>query len=210
VQVSKQVNRNVVRRILVAGGPWVGLLGWFIVVSAPIAYMMAGHTVSLPSARSAIVLGDASNASTESWSLVHVLSDQCQCSQDVLEYLTSRGSLKDVEELVVLIDSAGNSAEKLSRLGYRVWETGAEEFCVTYGSEGVPYFQIKDSNSSLKYSGGYSSPAMPRKYFDLHFLKRARLGFEIPPEPVIGCATSDRLKSILDPFSLKYSFRPQT
>lgn len=191
------------RKALSTSYPWLVLSVWCVAVSLPIAYMMAGHMVSLPIARSAIELPDSAVRPSE-WRITHVLSDQCLCSRNVIEYLSARNPSDGIEEWVALLDSGSETANELRALGFQVIEANGEAFRADYGSEGVPYFQIKDSEGSLRFSGGYAPSGSIGQLSDLDTLERMRRGASVEEMPVIGCATSERLKSALDPFSFKY------
>ena len=156
-----------------------------------------------PVAQEAVVPVQSDN---EDWRIVHVLAESCACSRDVLDYLLERGSEDGFQEDVVLLDGSGDFVSKLRAQGFSVTTAESESLCEAFGSEGVPFFQVLEADDSLRYSGAYYD-SVHRTYGgfqDLDTYSKIKNGKFVRSRPVYGCATSDRLKSRLDPFGLKY------
>ncbi|MBC2606760.1 hypothetical protein [Pelagicoccus albus] len=153
---------------------------------------------------SSFVEGDS-----EDWGLVHVLAEECPCSRSVLDYLLERGANSGVREEVILLDATDESVEKLRELGFLVSTADSEGFCSRFGSEGVPFFQVVEGGAKPSYSGAYFDNAFRATggFLDLKTLSRLQGGGIVVNRPVYGCATSDRLKAVLDPLGLKYAIR---
>ena len=184
---------------------WVVVGVWAGVVTIPMSYLMGSHMAVLPIASEAIDIHASDNASN-SWNVLHVLSEECGCSRDVIDYLLSRGPVSDVSETVLLLDGSEQTLLALGKAGFQTTRFDAERLCGLYGSEGVPYFQITSPSKELIYSGGYleNQYSARKTYSDTTILSKAQSGLKTKAQPVVGCATSQRLKKTLDPFSLKY------
>lgn len=137
--------------------------------------------------------------------MVHVLAEDCPCSLSVLGYLLERGSSADFFEEVVLVDGTEVLMLRLREAGFRVSALAAEQLCGDFGSEGVPFFQVLDDADAPRYSGAYFDSAFRAKsgFLDLATVSHLKAGGLVLNRPVYGCATSDRLKAVLDPFKLK-------
>ena len=184
---------------------WVILGVWAGVVTVPMSYLMGSHLAVLPIASEAIDI-HAPEESSKSWKVLHVLSEECACSRDVIDYLLSRGPVSDTSETVLLLDGSERTRLALGEAGFQTTLFDAERLCGLYGSEGVPYFQITSPSKELIYSGGYleNQYSARKSYSDISILSKAQSGLQTKAHPVVGCATSQRLKRTLDPFSLKY------
>ena len=169
------------------------------------SYLMGSHLAVLPVASEAIAISAPEEAS-KSWKVLHVLSEECGCSRDVIEYLLSRGPVSGTSETILLLDGSERTRLALGEAGFQTTQFDAERLCGLYGSEGVPYFQIVSPSKELIYSGGYleNQYSARKSYSDISILSKARSGLKTAAQPVVGCATSQRLKKSLDPFSLKY------
>ncbi len=181
---------------------------WAILVFVPIGYLMSEHYVVLPVAEERIEFAHSIPTEASAWKILHVLGEDCKCSRDVLAYLEERGISSAASEAILLLGGKLETKLSLESRGFIVEISDAEELCVSYGSEGVPYFQISDETNVMRYSGAYSKMgySTTRGYLDLKNLELAKQGIETPNLPVLGCATSRRLRGALDPLALKYDF----
>lgn len=176
---------------------------WVVGITVPLALFCVSHLVALPIARTPVTL--SSNAEKTDWRIVHVLSEECVCSQGVLEYLKARGTVEGREEEVVLVNSSETMMKELRSLGYAATLVEAESFCGAFGAEGVPFFQVLDKDS-LKYSGAYFDGVYREgsAFLDLPTLKKLADGRSVKERPVYGCPTSKRLRTLLDPFGFRF------
>lgn len=189
------------RRGRLIGFAFLGL--WAVSITIPLGLFSAAHMAVLPVAKES-VSGQA-EMSGSGWGIVHVLSEDCSCSRSVLEYLLERKSKVQMAEEVVLLDASDGSLDLLRAAGFLVSTAESENFCSAYGSEGVPFFQVLTPEDETAYSGAYFDSAYrgTSGFLDLETLDRLKAGGLVFDRPVFGCATSDRLKSILDPFGFK-------
>lgn len=176
---------------------------WALGISVPLGLFSASHMAVLPVAEGAVSTGGSGSAGE--WSMVHVISEECPCSRGVARYLLARGALEGVEEEIVLLGGSDETSRALRAAGFAVSTADAEEFCAQFGSEGVPFFQVIDDGDEAAYSGSYFDSAFRGNegFLDLETFRRLRSGGFVIGRPVYGCATSERLKSVLDPFGFK-------
>lgn len=176
---------------------------WAVSISVPLGLFSASHMAALPVAEEVAV--DSGEVAGE-WRIVHVLAEECACSRSVIEYLLDRGSAGEMQEDVVLLDGSRELVSRLRSGGFRVTTVEAEDFCESLGSEGVPFFQVVEGGESPRYSGAYFDSAFRATsgFLDLKTYSLIKDGGFVLSRPVFGCATSERLKSLLDPLGLKY------
>lgn len=182
---------------------WLLLVGWLGFVTIPLSYFSAAHFSPLPVAKEALVSGEGGES--ESWRIVHVLAESCGCSRDVMAYLEEREKQDGVFEEIWLIDGNVDRVERLERAGYAVSLFEAEALCVSFGAEGVPFFQVIAPDGEVRYSGSYYDGRSRAGVgvSDLAIYEASRSGQLVEGKPVYGCPTSERLRSRLDPLGLK-------
>lgn len=179
---------------------WLFFSAWVAFITVPLAALAAAHMAALPVAKEAVASKPA-----DGWKLVHVLSEDCSCSRSVMDYLLERRRSPDFEEEVILLGERSELEDELAAAGFQVQVVEAESFCAQFASEGVPFFQVIEGDAAPRYSGAYFDSAYRGKggFLDLSTLQRLQAGGLVVNRPVYGCPTSDRLKRMLDPFSLK-------
>src|SRR5438105_473548 len=85
----------------------VALLAWALSTAILGVALLAFHQpLPLPEARAMTATGR--------WTLVHALSLTCPCSRRVLDYLKARGSRRDVEERILLVDADRAAGDELT------------------------------------------------------------------------------------------------
>lgn len=192
-------------KVLSRRGFWLGavFVFWVVSISIPLGLFSASHQAVLPVAQESVAI--TPNAGPSNWHIVHVLAEECPCSRSVVEYLLERGSKGEMVEEVVLLGGSDSSLEKLRAAGFEVRAVDSEDFCQSVGSEGVPFFQVVRGNAAPAYSGAYFDSAFRATsgFLDLKTFSRIEAGGFVVNRPVYGCATSERLQSILDPFGFK-------
>lgn len=179
---------------------------WMALVSVALATLMASHTVAFlaPTPRQLASLSGAQGA--RAWRLVHIFAPDCLCSRTVSERLLERGTLPGSEELVILAGEDAPLAARLRERGFHVQTLRTAELKEKYGIEGVPWLAIFSPAAEALYSGGYNDHPISKhtRIRDLELFAQAKSGQAPAPLPVYGCATSERLKRLLDPLHLKY------
>ncbi len=187
----------------------VALMVWFVAVSVPLTFMMAGHTLPLPT-----LPGSQSASSSNStpangrWQAVHILVAGCPCSGSVVKYLIERGARKELNEQVWLV--GGTAAEWESGLvksGFLVEHHDAEQVALQLGIQGGPWLRLISPTGAVAYSGGYSPqrPGRSTDICDLALWHAAARGETVKPYPAFGCAASSWLRRTIDPMGIKYA-----
>ncbi len=72
-----------------------------------------------------------------------------------------------------------------------------------YGIESAPLMIVDDAHGVIRYAGGYTSRKQGLDYQDQAIVHQLLSGAEVDPLPLFGCAVSQRLKQMVDPFRLK-------
>lgn len=174
---------------------------WFVGISVPLMVKMGGHYAALPGPTVS-----ARPGSTNPWEAIHILSAECGCSGVVADYLASRRTATGLNETVWVLDGQAEWEPALIAAGFQVEHRDAESLALTEGIQGVPWLLLRQSAGQATYSGGYSSsPPRPGGEFQDIALWRKLAGgsSDLTPLPAYGCATSQKLKGLTDPFSLK-------
>ncbi len=182
--------------------PRVALAGWFGVMLAVGATLLAKHLVALPApARSAHLAGglvalrpvDARSP----WLAVHVLYAGCRCSQRIVDHLLGDTRPAGWSEVVAWVGAAPPPAELARRFTVRIL-TRAQ--LATFGIEAAPLLVAIDPAGQVRYAGGYTTRKQGPVIEDGAILDELRSSpAPRTPEalPVFGCAVSDRLKDHL-------------
>ena len=176
----------------------VFIFTWAAGISYAIAYMHGMHKVEFKPATTHLAL-DHSTFDTE-YTLVHLLTEDCGCSQIIAEYLIERGKIKDTSEYVYFIGKSLEYKQELINQGFIVKEIKNEYI------EGVPMLSVFHRNGEVKYSGGYSKKIITplTTILDTKILEQVQNDTPTEQYIVQGCATSKKIISQIDPLGLKY------
>lgn len=188
---------------------------WLVVATFAATTMTSWHSVALP-AHSGSAARGTSHAG--SWHLTHFLSADCACSRDVARHLVKRGRLQTAaatEEVVFVassdISEQNRMREELNGAGFLSTIITTETAASADGVEGVPTLRIEAPDGTMRFNGGYRDrTAKPEDYLDLVILSSLMHSRPVPRPRVYGCATSARLRTLLDPWSLRSLSFPKT
>lgn len=170
------------------------------------ASLTAWHQVSYPGFSLDI---QAAGQDPEVWKLEHYLSSDCICSRAVAAYLMKRGPLRQAREEITLIDSDDHQRDKalardLTGHGFEVKTLSARAASTSYGIGGVPLLEVVSPARQVMFRGGYRERgASPDAYSDLAVLAALVTDKSAPKLPILGCATTQRLRNLMDPLKLK-------
>ena len=213
-------------------GRWTPLTIWFCGIVVLMAGLAIGHWFSLaPLDRrdSRLAAGLAALLPDErgGWAAIHVLYTECRCSQRIVEHLRTSQRPPDLHEVVLLVgvearasarerteEARGSERERkddreralassLAERGFEVVSIGAEMLDARFGIEGAPTFVLVDPARRVRYSGGYTIRQQGPDIRDLAIVREIRQGDEVADLPVFGCAVSERLKAVFDPFAIR-------
>lgn len=183
-----------------------GFITWLAAATFAATTLTAWHSVAFPTKPEHTVLNQRHKGR---WLLTHYLSAECTCSQTVMRHLSQRGPLADAMEDVVVIQSQdvpqdNKMLSELIRSGFHVRSITAEAASSIEGVEGVPLLKIEAADGTVRYRGGYRENGAPlEKNLDTVILAGLMASAPVPSLRVFGCATSYRLRSLLDPLSFK-------
>jgi hypothetical protein len=194
------------RRLRASAGGLLVLL-WIPCTLIPVSLLMAGHLLTLPKPRVdrrlTQSLESAVLAHPGSWLVLHVLAEDCQCSQGVLAHLLARGSASWFSEKVLFIGSEEPARSQLIARGFAFESITPETLQAKYGLEGAPMMVVANPRGEVSYMGGYSSTRWGPPE-DLAIVRALTRGTEVQALPLFGCAVSLELQKKLDPLGLKY------
>lgn len=175
---------------------------WFLIISIPIASMMANHTFSLKASHSKNL---RKLASQNKFTVLHFLGTDCDCSKQVFNSLIHRKPRNDVEEKVYIIGKETNWKSQLSAKNYQVVQHEMEYFEKNYDIKAVPQLTIINGEKLL-YSGGYTSSRGNRSQIEDKKIIDDTVSFKkIEERPIFGCINGKENRVAIDPFNLKYS-----
>jgi hypothetical protein len=201
---------GLLRRMKAATGGLFILL-WIPCALVPLSLLMAGHLLTLPKPRIDSPLRQnliIAAAHPGSWSALHVLAEDCQCSQGVLAHLMLRGPTPGFFEKVLFIGTAEPTRTRLMARGFAFESITPENLQLRYGLEGAPMMVVATPSGDISYSGGYSSTRWGQAE-DVAIEQALRQGREVKALPLFGCAVSQALQEQLDPLGLKYQAKKE-
>jgi hypothetical protein len=190
-------------------GRWTPIALWFFGIVVLMAALAISHLFSLPrlarrDSRLAAGLAELLPSDRGGWASIHVLYTECRCSQRIFQHLRTSGRPRDLREIVLLVgDDRDAIGTPLARRGFEVVSIGAEKLDARFGIEGAPAFVLVDPARNVRYSGGYTTRQQGPNIRDLAIVNEVRQGDEVADLPVFGCAISERLKAVFDPFATR-------
>lgn len=140
------------------------------------------------------------------WGMVHVMYRSCACSTKTIAHLIQRRAVPGIDELVVLVDDAGQSVaddDRIRDAGYRISVITPSTLRETYAIEAAPVLVVVRSDGSLAYVGGYNRRKQEPRFMDVAIVRDAMEKAAVASLPVFGCATSARLADAVDPLGLE-------
>ncbi|MFT6632543.1 MAG: hypothetical protein ACJAS4_002507 [Bacteriovoracaceae bacterium] len=180
---------------------WTFIICWASGVSLTIAHIHGFHLVNFQNEKvnESLIIPKIE----ESWGMIHLLAEECGCSQTVAEYLIERGKLKGTSEKVILVGSSTQYSSRLTDLGFEIVEANYLDGYI----DGVPMLIIHNKKGEVKYSGGYANGMITpvTKIVDLKLLAQVKNNIKSKDLIVMGCAVSKEIQKELDPMGLKYN-----
>ncbi|MEL6111128.1 MAG: hypothetical protein AAFU85_34405 [Planctomycetota bacterium] len=169
--------------------------------------LTAGHWISLPSPS----VGESftpeqlpENPRVELRAF-HFLYGDCPCSRRVLDEVIERQPVNGVIERIVVIGDQKTDVQMAEASGFEVDRCAPLEADAKYGVSAAPLLVVTLGDGTILYSGGYTSRKQGPDNQDVRILSSLSRGEEVENLPVYGCAVSEDLKQLVDPFRLKYS-----
>lgn len=181
------------------------LVGWFVVMTLVMSSLMARHLVALPApvASGALISSLGALRQQPGWMMVHVIYGPCPCSGRIVTHLIERRAQPGVNEHILLTQDEGRFGAKLSQSGFIVHHLTPDELAARFKISSSPMLLILNPKDHPHYIGGYTAQKQGPAPQDLTLLARAQAGEGMPSLPILGCAVSAQLRSLLNPMNLR-------
>ena len=198
--------QNLRRRSLLAPS----LLGlWALSVCVLLTLLMAGHLApfaAAPALASTALYTHKLTGQPKGWQMLHVLAENCLCSESVTKALLERGRDASLAaEGVVLVGNDQNQKSRFEKAGFSFTTLAPDAVYAETGVEAAPTLIVIDDHGVIRYTGGYFQRRERTESLDLKILATVRAGGTSPALPSYGCAFSRRLQIAVDPLGLKYN-----
>lgn len=185
----------------------VGLWVWFALMVVGGADLLGLHLVSLPgSSMSSAAFSSAVGRlpfAAPGWHMVHIVYDDCRCSESVLDHLVARGVVADAETVVRIGTHPVAGVDRIRARGFTVLDLTPREAEDTLGVVGAPMLVVVQPTGAVAYAGGYTRTKQAALKADLAIYRSSRAGIAVTPLPVLGCAVNERTKKRIDPLGLR-------
>ena len=173
--------------------------------------LLAPHLIALPmptttdthlrDAIAARVVGRPGN-----WVVAHVMYRSCPCSRRTIGHLTTDRRAADLDELVVMVDDAGQAGPEdaaLRAAGFQVEVITPDILRERFHVEAAPLLAVARPDHELAYVGGYNRHKQSAAYEDLAIISDLRARSVREALPIYGCATNTRLADAIDPLGIR-------
>jgi hypothetical protein len=178
----------------------------FVVVGA---YLLAPHLLTLPvpePADEALIHSVAEQLPPHhGWVALHVLDQDCQCSQRVAEHLLATSRPTGVAERVVWIAGTPDLARvaALEAHGFAVETIAPDQLGERYHLDAAPVLLVVDPTDHVRYLGGYTPRKQAGDMRDEAIIAAVQRGERVPPLPTFGCAVGAALSTTVDPLGIR-------
>jgi hypothetical protein len=206
VDIRKYTHRLATRQLLVR----IAVAAWVVVCVTVGAFQLASHLLTLPAPVTADpALRDAIATHRRPdqrghWLVLHVILDDCKCSQQVLDHLLSSPRPFGVAERVVLISEQPSAmAASITAHGFDLDVVSPDELVAKYHVEVAPLLVIADPGDNVRYVGGYTPRKQAADVRDLAVITAIRRGEAVEPLPTFGCAVGRALTDQVDPLGIR-------
>lgn len=187
------------------------LLFWAWIPAASIvgASLMSAHWTTLPTPaadddRLVGALAELRSADErDDWMVVHVLYAACSCSGRVVDHLLADPRPAGLAEKILWVGSVPELDARVQAGPMPVVRLEPEELGERFAIEGAPLLLVVDPFGVVRYHGGYTDRKQSLAIHDVEIIERLRGRDDVATLPLFGCAVSDRLRDLLDPFGLR-------
>jgi hypothetical protein len=190
-----------------------GIVVWAAACVLVGTYLLASHLLTMPApAPTDPVLHRGITAhrgahQRDRWLVLHVVYDECGCSQRVLDHLLADRRPTDVAERIVLVtEHRAQRAAWIAAIpahGFELDVVTPEQLVADYDIEAAPMMVIVDPQDTVRYVGGYTSRKQASDVRDLAVIAAVQRGEVVEPLPTFGCAIGRALNSRLDPLGIR-------
>jgi hypothetical protein len=192
---------------------YCGLMAWVAVCVALGTYLLASHLLTLPAPAPADpVLHQAIAAhrrehQRDRWLVLHVVFDECRCSQRVLDHLLAESRPPGIAERIVLVtEHRASQADLIAAIpahGFELDVVTPDQLAAEYHIEAAPLLVIVDPGDTVRYVGGYTPRKQAADVRDLAVIAAVQRGETVEPLPTFGCAIGRGLNAKLDPLGIR-------
>jgi hypothetical protein len=187
--------------------------------AVPLALFIAGwltmpHLIAMPAPAAsdrALAAGIAGlrRPGPGGWLVVHALYAACRCSERVVDHVLDRPALPGADEVVLVVGARPDWVARAERAGRRVVTIGPEALRARFHIESAPLLVIATPGGEVAYAGGYTRQKQGPVIEDVAIYQALRAD-RAPggPLPVLGCASSQRLRSALSLWPFASSSSP--
>lgn len=192
---------------------YVGIMVWAAACVVVGTYLLATHLLTMPApAPTDPVLhrGIAARRGAhqlDRWLVLHVVFDECVCSQRVLDHLLADPRPPGLAERIVLVTEhrAARAAwiAAIPAHGFELDVVTPEQLVAEYHIEAAPMLVIVDPQDTVRYVGGYTPRKQAADVRDIVVIAAVQRGELVEPLPTFGCAIGRALNSRLDPLGIR-------
>jgi len=169
------------------------LLLWAAACVVVGTYLLASHLLTLPApAPTDPVLHReiATHRGThqlDRWLVLHVVYDECVCSQRVLDHLLADSRPPGISERVVLVtDHRERRAAWIAAIpthGFELDVVTPQQLVADYHIQAAPLLVIVDPHDTVRYVGGYTPRKQASDVHDLAVIAAVQRGATVEPLP---------------------------
>lgn len=188
------------------------IAAWGLLITALMAGLMLTHAAPLSVYSSSRKVEELRRGR---WTVQHILSSDCKCSEKVYQNLVRRGATGDREELVLLLKDDQHWANPLSRKGFKVEVLDLKSqvrLAKSHDDFGVPALVVFTPKGERAYVGGYSEGVLSAGGVNREneIMSHFMLGTAARHFPIRGCAVTASYQRKIDPFAFKYKVAGET
>jgi hypothetical protein len=183
---------------------------WSGVALLGISSLSVSHMAAMPGPDKATRMAQAAAAlRRESTPLffVHVIYEQCSCTERLLAHLLRRGRLLGVEEAIVFVGERpmAERTRAAAHAGFAFLELTPAQLERRFGLQAAPVLLAFDASARLAYAGGYFDHPSALTALDERIHVQLAAGAAPRPLPIFGCAVSAQLQRSVDPLGIVYA-----
>jgi len=135
--------------------------------------------------------------------VVHVLADDCSCTESLFNTLEKNGPDPDADEVMLFVGDNADKARRAVNAGYRFVSISQDQLA-DMGLESAPVLAIFNESNEVGYLGGYYDHPAATNPLDRKLRLALAEGEPVAPLPIYGCAVSERLQQAFDPYGIIY------
>jgi hypothetical protein len=190
-----------------------GLLLWAAVCVVVGTYLLASHLLTLPAPAPTDpvlhreIVAHRGPHQRDRWLVLHVIYDECVCSQRVFDHLLADSRPAGIAERIILVtEHREKRAAWIAAIpahGFELDVVTPEHLVADYHIEAAPLMVIVDPRDTVRYVGGYTPRKQASDVRDLAVIAAVQRGETVEPLPTFGCAVGRALNSRLDPLGIR-------